>query len=93
MKTDAVVEYEDRVNEGQDTTNLEDALFNNAMSAWHLVELYAQEQAGTDTMIEGIQETIQAYIDNRATGNELKEILDELDSWSSGRQARETWGK
>lgn len=60
----------------------------------HLLELYAQEQAGTDTMLDEILRDLQASLDGEMEMvDTIKTIVDQLELWSSGRQARDTWGR
>lgn len=58
----------------------------------HLLELYAQEQAHTDDRLEKILSDLQAFVNGDMEISVIDDIIEELEIWSAGRQARDTWG-
>lgn len=92
---DSYGEHQQKVNKALTIEALEKELTDLRASeqrAYHLLGLYAQEQAGTDTMLEAILEDLQSFQNGTAGDDLISEIIEELERWSGGRQARDTWG-
>ena len=62
---DPIVEYEKLRDSNLNTSVLESALYHECLRLQKLIELYAQEQAGTDDMLDGIREQQELWSGGR----------------------------
>lgn len=66
--------------------------FEEKQRAERLLELYAQEQARTDEILERLLDDLRFMRDGHMDFEQnVDDIIDQLETWSAGRQVRDTW--